>query len=73
MPIQHWIPIVSQEFNVCIEITCIYDRVLLIYVDACSTTPSPTQPVLQTTCTTLTPTPSIYNPGLVFVLKNTVI
>ena len=67
MPIQHWIPIVSQEFEVRIEITCNYDWVLLIHVDTCSTTPSPTQPILQST--TLTPNPSIYNPGLVFVLK----
>ena len=55
-------PIVSQEFKVRIKITCNYDRVLLIHVDTCSTTPFPTQPVLQTT--TLTPTPSKYNPGL---------
>ena len=68
MPIQHWKPIVSQEFKVRIEITCLYDSVLLIHVVP---PPSPTQPVLQ--ITTLTPTTSIYNPGLVFVLKTTVI
>ena len=28
MPIQHWIPNVSQEFKVGIDIICIYDRVL---------------------------------------------
>ena len=39
----------SQEIKVRIDITCIYDRVLLIHVDTCSTTPSPAQPVLQTT------------------------
>ena len=44
-----------------------YDRVLLMNV-----VPPPTpQPVLQTT--TLTPTPSIYNPWLVFVHKTTVL
>ena len=42
MPIQHLIPIVSQELKVRIEITCKYDRVLLIHVDTCSTTPFPT-------------------------------
>ena len=42
----------SQEFKVRIEITYIYDRVFLIHVDTCSTTPSPTQPVLQTTTLT---------------------
>ena len=49
------IPIVSQEFKVRIEITCNFDRVVLIHVDTCSTTPSPAQPIFQTT--TLTPTP----------------
>ena len=32
LPIQHWIPIVSQEFKVRIEITFLYDKVLLIHV-----------------------------------------
>ena len=54
------------ESGVRIEITCIFERVLLLHVDTCSTTPFPTQPVLQTT--TLTPAPAIYNPGFVFVL-----
>ena len=58
----------SPEFNDRIEITCIYDRVLLIHVDTCSTIPSPTQPVLQTT--TLTPHPLNIQPWACFRLKN---
>ena len=67
MLIQHLNPIVSQEFKVRIYITCIYERVLLIHVDTCSITPSPTQPVLQTT--TLTPLPHI-QPWACFLPKN---
>ena len=55
----------------CIEITCIYDRVtLLIHVDTCSTCtiPSPTKPVLQTS--TLTPHPLYKQPWARFRLKN---
>ena len=67
MHIQHLIPIVSQEFKVRIDITCIFDRVLLIHVDTCSTTPSPTQPVLQTTTLTLL---SHIQPWACFLPKN---
>ena len=61
MPIQHWMPILSQEFKVFIDITCIYDRVLLIHLDTCNITHT----VLQTT--TLTPPlPPHIQPWVIF-------
>ena len=55
MPIQHRIPIVSQEFKVRIDILTLPVFMIEMYYH-----PSPTQPVLQTTTLPLKTTVILY-------------